>query len=164
MTTNKFIIFIFSFIFSFSLFSKDMIIQTSATYKLETFTYSNNSRMSPFEVDHTDSTPSFKHEFDNIDNYCNTSIVKTRTYNSKPNICTFRDGDSVSSIKPPYSEENLSSTRCAIDCKLSVSEFTECEEKCGPRKKYRTWTVTETPQYGGETCSNLFYNEKKLRT
>ena len=49
MTTNKFIIFIFIFIFSFSSFSKDMIIQTSATYKLETFTYSNNSTYSIYK-------------------------------------------------------------------------------------------------------------------
>ena len=34
MTTNQFIIIIFSFIFFFSTFSKDMIIQTTAAYKL----------------------------------------------------------------------------------------------------------------------------------
>ncbi len=49
MTTNKFIISIFSFFFSFSIFSKDMIIQTSAAYKLETFTYSNKSTYSIYK-------------------------------------------------------------------------------------------------------------------
>ena len=49
MITNRFIYLIFSLIFSFSLNAKEMVIQTTASYKLETFTYSNNSTYSIYK-------------------------------------------------------------------------------------------------------------------
>ena len=48
----KTLIFFFSllcFVFSLSLLAKEMIIQTSATYKLETFIYSDNSTYSIYK-------------------------------------------------------------------------------------------------------------------
>lgn len=132
------------------------------TYTKHPINYSNNNPDSPFEIDLTDSTPSSKYEFDNVNDHCNKSIVKTITYGPRPDICTFREGETISNIKPSYSVQRKSDKRCKIDCRLSVSEFTECEEKCGPRKKYRTWTVTESPQYGGDLCSNVFYNIREL--
>ena len=49
MITNRFIFLILSLIFSFYLNSKEMVIQTTASYKLETFTYSNNSTYSIYK-------------------------------------------------------------------------------------------------------------------
>ena len=49
MMTNRFIFLILSLIFSFSLNAKEMVIQTTASYKLETFTYSNNSTYSIYK-------------------------------------------------------------------------------------------------------------------
>ena len=49
MITNRFIFLILSLIFSFSLNAKEMVIQTTASYKLETFTYSNNSTYSIYK-------------------------------------------------------------------------------------------------------------------
>ena len=49
MITNRFILLILSLIFSFSINAKEMVIQTTASYKLETFTYSNNSTYSIYK-------------------------------------------------------------------------------------------------------------------
>ena len=49
MITNRFIFLILSLIFSFSLNAKEMVIQTTASYKLETFTYSNKSTYSIYK-------------------------------------------------------------------------------------------------------------------
>ena len=49
MITNRLIFLILSLIFSFSLNAKEMVIQTTAPYKLETFTYSNNSTYSIYK-------------------------------------------------------------------------------------------------------------------
>ena len=49
MITNRFIFSILSLIFTFSLNAKEMVIQTTASYKLETFTYSNNSTYSIYK-------------------------------------------------------------------------------------------------------------------
>ena len=49
MITNRFIFLILSLIFSFSLNAKEMVIQTTASYKLETFTYPNNSTYSIYK-------------------------------------------------------------------------------------------------------------------
>ena len=49
MITNKFILFVLSLIFSISLNAKEMVIQTTASYILETFTYSNNSTYSIYK-------------------------------------------------------------------------------------------------------------------
>ena len=49
MITNRFICLILSLIFSFSLNAKEMVIQTTASYKLETFKYSNNSTYSIYK-------------------------------------------------------------------------------------------------------------------
>ena len=49
MTTNKFIIFIFSFIFSFSLNAKEMVIQTTTSFILEKFTFSNKINYSIYK-------------------------------------------------------------------------------------------------------------------
>ena len=49
MITNRFIFLILSLIFSFSNNAKEMVIQTTASYKLETFIYSNNSTYSIYK-------------------------------------------------------------------------------------------------------------------
>ena len=49
MITNKVIFLILSLIFSISLNAKEMVIQTTATYILETFTYSNESTYSIYK-------------------------------------------------------------------------------------------------------------------
>ena len=49
MITNRFIFLILSLIFSLSLNAKEMVIQTTASYKLETFTYSNKSTYSIYK-------------------------------------------------------------------------------------------------------------------
>lgn len=49
MITNRFIFLILSLIFSFSINAKEMVIQTTASYKLETFIYSNNSTYSIYK-------------------------------------------------------------------------------------------------------------------
>ena len=49
MITNRFIFLILSLIFSLSLHAKEMVIQTTASYKLETFTYPNNSTYSIYK-------------------------------------------------------------------------------------------------------------------
>ena len=46
MMTNRFIFLILIFVFSFSLYSKEMVIQTTTSYVLEKFTYSNESTYS----------------------------------------------------------------------------------------------------------------------
>ena len=49
MITNRSIFLILSLIFCFSLNATEMVIQTTASYKLETFTYSNNSTYSIYK-------------------------------------------------------------------------------------------------------------------
>ncbi len=49
MIFYKIIMFIFSFVFAFATFSKEMIIQGSASYILDTFTYSNNGTYSIYK-------------------------------------------------------------------------------------------------------------------
>ena len=47
--TNRFIFLILIFVFSFSLYSKEMVIQTTTSYVLEKFTYSNESTYSIYK-------------------------------------------------------------------------------------------------------------------
>ena len=49
MMTNRFIFLILIFVFSFSLYSKEMVIQTTTSYVLEKFTYSNESTYSIYK-------------------------------------------------------------------------------------------------------------------
>ena len=49
MMTNRFIFLIVIFVFSFSLNAKEMVIQTTTSYVLEKFTYSNESTYSIYK-------------------------------------------------------------------------------------------------------------------
>ena len=49
MMTNSFIFLLLSFVFSFSLNAKEMVIQTTTSYILEKFTYSNKSTYSIYK-------------------------------------------------------------------------------------------------------------------
>ena len=49
MMTNRFIFLILIFVFSFSINAKEMIIQTTTSYVLEKFTYSNESTYSIYK-------------------------------------------------------------------------------------------------------------------
>ena len=49
MMTNRFIFLILIFVFSFSLNAKEMVIQTTTSYVLEKFTYSNESTYSIYK-------------------------------------------------------------------------------------------------------------------
>ena len=47
--TNRFIFLILSFVFSFSINAKEMVIQTTTSYILEKFTYSNENTYSIYK-------------------------------------------------------------------------------------------------------------------
>jgi hypothetical protein len=135
--------------------------ESTDTYTEYDVTYASDQKYSEFEVSETGKS-STATKFDNVDNVCNSKIVKARTF-SKTNACALNDGDSVESLKPSFSEERLSATRCPINCELSVSAFSECSGECGPGKKTRKWKVIRASRYGGQTCEALFNDITALR-